>query len=103
MANGVVTASIVEQFKQLIGNDFVVADEESLHKYGKDETENLLYLPAVVVKPKTAAEISAGVAGLSKARSLLTFATAMRTSDFWTVSVFFVAMGQSYGITSVVA
>ena len=59
MANGVVTASIVEQFKQLIGNDFVVADEESLHKYGKDETENLLYLPAVVVKPKTAAEISA--------------------------------------------
>lgn len=58
-ATGVVTASIVDQFKQLIGNDYVVADEESLHRYGKDETENLLYLPAVVVKPKTTNEIAA--------------------------------------------
>ena len=59
-------------------------------------------VPALIAA-LTAAEISAGVDGLSKARSLLTFATAMRTSDFWAVSVFFVAMGQSYGITSVVA
>ena len=51
----------------------------------------------------TAAEISAGEDGLSNARSLLTFETAIRTSDFWADSVFLVAMGQSYWITSVVA
>ncbi len=57
-ANGHLTATIVEQFKRLIGDDFVVADEEALHHYGKDETENLLYLPEVVVKPKTTEEIA---------------------------------------------
>ena len=59
-------------------------------------------VPALIAA-LTAAEISAGVEGLSKARSLSTFATAMRTSDFWADSVFCVALGQSYGITSVVA
>jgi len=33
-------------------------DEETLQQYGHDETENLLFLPEVVIRPRTAAEIS---------------------------------------------
>ena len=36
-----------------------MADEESLNHYGHDETENLLYPPEVVIRPRTAEEISA--------------------------------------------
>lgn len=34
-------------------------DEESLRNYGHDETEHLIYLPEIVLKPRTAEEISA--------------------------------------------
>ncbi len=47
------------QLKGIVGEQYVVYDEESLNHYGHDETEHLLYLPAVVVKPRTAEEISA--------------------------------------------
>jgi glycolate oxidase len=46
-------------FKNIVGEQFVFADEESLNKYAHDETENLHFLPQVVIKPRTAAEISA--------------------------------------------
>ncbi len=52
-------AEHIEQFKQILGSDNVFVDEESLEKYGRDETENLLFIPEVVIKPRTAAEISA--------------------------------------------
>jgi glycolate oxidase len=52
------TIDIVNQFKELLGANNVLVDEESLANYGHDETENLLYLPEVVVRPKTAEEIS---------------------------------------------
>ena len=50
---------IVNQFKNLLGEPFVLCDEESLKNYGHDETENLLYLPEVVLKPNTTEQISA--------------------------------------------
>ncbi|MBL0357137.1 MAG: FAD-binding protein [Chitinophagaceae bacterium] len=53
------TAVHFEQFKKIVGEQFVLADEEQLKNYGHDETENLLYLPQVVIKPRTAEEISA--------------------------------------------
>ncbi len=53
------TPAHIEQFKQIVGHAFVQVDEEALKKYGHDETENLLFLPDVVLKPRTANEISA--------------------------------------------
>ncbi|HET9057255.1 MAG TPA: FAD-linked oxidase C-terminal domain-containing protein [Chitinophagaceae bacterium] len=52
------TSSHVEAFKKIVGDVFVLVDEESLHHYGHDETEHLNYLPEVVIKPRTAEEIS---------------------------------------------
>lgn len=59
LEKGVVTAEHLQRFKEIVGEEFVFADEESLHNYGHDETERLLYLPEVVLKPRTAEEISA--------------------------------------------
>src|SRR5688500_9863404 len=56
---GIVTNDHVEAFMRIVGDKYVIRDEESLKGYGHDETENLLYLPEVVLKPRTAEEISA--------------------------------------------
>ncbi|MEP6700835.1 MAG: FAD-binding protein, partial [Bacteroidota bacterium] len=52
-------ATHVEAFKNILGEQFVFVDEESLQHYSHDETEDLHFLPEVVLKPKTAEEISA--------------------------------------------
>jgi len=52
------TLAHIEQFKKIAGDDYVLVDEEALKKHGHDETENLLFLPEVVVRPRTAGEIS---------------------------------------------
>jgi glycolate oxidase len=49
----------LQAFKKIVGEQYVFVDEEVLHKYAKDETECLLFLPDVVIKPRTAEEISA--------------------------------------------
>ena len=54
-----VSAAQLEQLKLIAGGSNVLLDKESLAAYGHDETENLLFIPAVVVKPRTAEEISA--------------------------------------------
>src|ERR1700712_2650047 len=46
-------------FKKITGNAFVFTDEESLDHYAHDETENLHFLPDIVIKPRTTEEISA--------------------------------------------
>ena len=46
-------------FQEIIGDQYVFVDEESLAKYASDETENLHFLPDIVLKPRTAEEISA--------------------------------------------
>lgn len=56
---GLITTDHLAAFKQIAGDAYVLADEETLQHYGHDETEHLLYLPEVVIKPRTAAEISA--------------------------------------------
>lgn len=53
------TAEHIESFKKITGADFVFIDGESLRHYSHDETETLSFLPEVVIKPRTAGEISA--------------------------------------------
>lgn len=54
-----ITSEHLQQFKSIAGEQFVFADDETLKHYGHDETEHLLFLPQVVIKPRTATEISA--------------------------------------------
>jgi len=54
-----ITPELLEAFKAIVGADYTFTDTESFEKYGKDETERLHYNPEVVVKPRTAEEISA--------------------------------------------
>ena len=49
----------IGQFKKIVGDAWVFVDEESLNKYAHDETENLHFLPDIVIKPRSAEEISA--------------------------------------------
>jgi glycolate oxidase len=49
----------LDAFKKICGEKFVLVDEESLHNYSHDETEDLHYLPDVVIKAGDAQEISA--------------------------------------------
>lgn len=57
-SKGMVTSQHLAQFKAIVGEQYVLVDEESLKNYGHDETEHLLYLPEVVIKPRTATEIA---------------------------------------------
>jgi glycolate oxidase len=45
-------------FQKIAGEQYVFVDEEVLHHYASDETEDLHYLPDVVIKPGTPEEIS---------------------------------------------
>lgn len=49
----------IGQFRKIVGAGFVFTDEESLNNYAHDETENLHFLPDIVIKPRSAVEISA--------------------------------------------
>ena len=48
----------VNSFKNIVGDNYVFVDEESLNNYAHDETENLHFLPDLVIKPRSAKEIS---------------------------------------------
>src|SRR5688572_10893258 len=59
LINPSLTSEHIAAFKHIVGENFVFADEESLFHYASDQTENLHYPPEVVIKPRTAEEISA--------------------------------------------
>jgi glycolate oxidase len=48
----------VGQFKRIAGEQHVLLKEDDLKNYDHDETENLHFLPDIVIKPRTAAEVS---------------------------------------------
>lgn len=48
-----------EAFKAILGEQYIFTDNETLDICAKDETENLYFLPDIVLKPRTAEEISA--------------------------------------------
>ena len=54
-----ITSSILSTLQQIAGNDYVFFDKEILAQYAHDETEELVYLPEVVVKPGTTEEVAA--------------------------------------------
>src|SRR6478609_3381465 len=57
-ARSILTAQHVTAFRKIVGETFVAVDEESLRTYSHDETETLSFLPEIVIKPRTATEIS---------------------------------------------
>jgi len=58
MANKPIPFEVYQQFKSILSEEFVLTDAESLEKHGHDETEHLLFLPQVVLRPRTTEEIS---------------------------------------------
>lgn len=54
-----ITEAHLEQFRQVVGDAFVLTDESTMYLYGHDETEKLNYPPHVVLKPSTTDEVSA--------------------------------------------
>lgn len=56
---GKLTSLHLEQLRSIVGNEFVFVDAETLDYFSYDETENLRFLPEVVVKPRNTEEISA--------------------------------------------
>ena len=52
------TASHIELFKKVCGEKYVITNEEDLNNYAHDQTENLHFLPGVVLKVRSAEEIS---------------------------------------------
>ena len=49
----------IDAFKKIVGEQYVFVDEDVLNDYAHDETEDLHFLPDVVLKPANADEISA--------------------------------------------
>jgi glycolate oxidase len=54
-----VSRELAGQFIGIVGEGYVLSDVASLDKYAHDETEHLHYLPELVLKPRTAEEVSA--------------------------------------------
>lgn len=59
MNAGTLTPELIAELQSLLGPDHVHTDDERLARYGQDETEDLLYKPACVVRPRTPDEVSA--------------------------------------------
>ncbi|MBC8045760.1 MAG: FAD-binding protein, partial [Fimbriimonadaceae bacterium] len=56
---GKIDEQLTEALKSITGDQFVFYDAENIFHYSHDETEDLHYNPEVIVKPRTAEEISA--------------------------------------------
>jgi len=54
-----IAPELLYQLQQVVGQDYVFTDAETLTHYGHDETEDLSFPPNVVVKPANAQEIAA--------------------------------------------
>jgi len=54
-----ITPEILSQFNEIIGVSYVFTDQETRNYYGKDETEDYVFPPSVVLKPATPEEIAA--------------------------------------------
>ncbi len=55
---GVITEEIINELKTFVGEKFILTDDENKLHYGHDETEDLIFKPAVVVRPSTTNEVS---------------------------------------------
>jgi glycolate oxidase len=53
------TSITLKQLQDIVGSEAVSGDKEALEKYGRDETEDLVFLPEVVVKPGSVEQVAA--------------------------------------------
>ncbi|MGZ3884813.1 MAG: FAD-binding oxidoreductase, partial [Bacteroidia bacterium] len=53
------TSITLNQLKDVVGPDGISGDREALEKYGQDETEDLVFLPEIVVKPASVEQVAA--------------------------------------------
>ena len=44
--------------EKIVGREYVLTNKEELLEYGHDQTEDLTFLPEVIVKPKNTEEVS---------------------------------------------
>lgn len=58
MSSHPIPIDVFRQLQQIVGDKYVITDEDSLKSYGHDETEGLIFLPQVVVRPRTTEEVS---------------------------------------------
>lgn len=58
MKYSAISQQVYDELIKIVGKEFVLVDQESLAAFGHDETEKLVFLPAAVVRPRTADEIS---------------------------------------------
>lgn len=49
----------LEELRAIVGREFVLTDEDALHNHSHDYTEDLRFLPQVVVRPDTAEQVAA--------------------------------------------
>ena len=54
-----ITSKDISYFSRLVGEPYIIIDEEGMEAYSHDETEDLIYSPELVLKPGTTEEISA--------------------------------------------
>lgn len=54
-----INQSHIDELKSIVGDSFLFFDKENIEKYSHDETEDLIFYPEVVIKPRTTEEISA--------------------------------------------
>ena len=52
------TYEILSAIKSIVGEDALITERDGMDKYSHDETEDLIYYPEIVVKPKSPQEIS---------------------------------------------
>jgi glycolate oxidase len=52
------TSITLSQLESIVGKEFISVDKEQFEKYGRDETEDLVFFPEVVIKPQTVEQIS---------------------------------------------
>jgi len=55
----IITKDIVALLEEIVGKQYVFQDEETLDRYGRDETEDLVFPPTILIKPATPEEVSA--------------------------------------------
>lgn len=54
-----ITVDIKNKLVEVVGEQYVFTDEETLNDYGKDHTEDLVFPPSIVVKPASTQQVSA--------------------------------------------
>jgi glycolate oxidase len=53
-----ITGDVLEAITEIVGADAVLTTAAAIESYSHDETEDLVYYPEIVVKPKTTEEVS---------------------------------------------